>query len=205
MNFGGGGGNGSSAARDAEQQRQARIQSGVSQIDGIFNQFDDNFYNKRRQAYLDFATPQLNDQYADARKQLTYALDRSGTTDSTARTTKEAELAKMYDTNRRTVDDNALNYENTARTNVAGAKSDLIGQLSASGDNASAVNSATARAASLSTPDAYSPLSQLFSGFTNALQTQASLEAAGAYSGGAVKPRYNLGLFSGSPGAVKVY
>lgn len=207
---GGAGDGGARAARQAEDQRQSNIRNGTAQINSIFDsQFNDDFYKGRRQAYIDYATPQLNDQYADTRKQLTYALDRNGTLDSTARSQKEAELTKLYDTNRRAVSDQGLDYENQARNNVTAARGDLINQLSNTGDVTAAVNAATTRAAGLTAPDAYSPLAQMFSSFTSGLQQQAALEQANAaYGTGAGRPqvgRYNIGLFTGTPDAVRVY
>lgn len=201
----GGGDGGAAQARADEQARQARIREGTSQIDSLFGQnFNDDFYGGRRQAYLDYAAPQLNDQYAEARKQLLYSLDRSGTLDSSVRAAKEAELQKLYDTNRRAVADQGLTYENQARTNIENARADLIRTLSATGDSQGAVNQALSRSAALSQPDSYSPLGDLFSKFTGALGQQAAWERAGAMSGGAIKPAFNTGLFGASPGAVKV-
>src|SRR6185503_16128819 len=88
--------------------------------------FTPDFYDKRRQAYLTYAKPQLLDQYADARKALIYSLDRSGNLASTARTTQEAQLAKLYDQNNRSISDQALGYENDAKNNVTTAESNLL-------------------------------------------------------------------------------
>lgn len=206
--IGGGGGDGgaSAQARQQEQNRQNNIRNGLGDINNIFNgQFGEDFYNGRKQAYLDYATPQLTDQYADAQKKLAYALDRQGITNSSARAEKDAELQKLYDTNQRSVNDQALNYENTARNNVASAKNDLINQLQSTGDNSATVQNSMARAAALTAPDTYSPLSQLFSTFTNALGTQAQLEQNAALTGGLITPRYNTGLFGTNVNAVKKY
>lgn len=202
-----GGDNGAAAAQMAEQQRQSDIRNGTAQVNDIFGkQFNDDFYNGRKQAYLDYANPQLADQYAEANKQLTYSLDRNGTLDSTARTSQDANLSKLYDTNQRAVADQALGYENDARNKVNTSKTNLIGNLGATGDVSAAVNGANANATALSQPDVYSPLSQLFSTFTNGLSTQAQLEKTGYITSGAIKPAYNTGLFSGNTGsAVKVY
>lgn len=201
----GGGDGGAAAARSREAYRENAINDGVNNIRGVFTQFDDPFFAQRRQAYLDYAKPQLEDQYADARKQLTFSLDRSGALDSSARTQKEAELSKLYGSNSRAVSDAAIGYENTARNNVADAESGLINNVAQSGNANAASQQAVSRAASLSQPDVYSPLGQLFSGFTSALSTQAALEKAGVYtnapSGSA--GRYNTGLFGGN--SVKVY
>lgn len=175
--------------------------SGMADAPG---QFNDEFFNKRQQAYLDYATPQLDDQYADAQKALAFSLARSGNSDSSVRAEKLGELQKLYDTNKQQVADQARAYSNQSRTAVEDARTNLIQTLNATGDAQGAANSALARASALASPDAYSPLGQLFSTFTSALGQQAALERASAYSGGAVKPRYNTGLFGGNPNAVSV-
>lgn len=205
MNSGGDGGAGE--ARASEARRENAVADGIGNINLVFGRnFDDGFFGKRRQAYLDYAKPQLDDQFADARKQLIFALDRSGTLNSTARTQKEAELAKLYGTNSRSVSDQALNYENEARNNVSQAQTNLIGTVAQSGNAGAATDAANRSAVALSQPDAYSPLGQVFSGFTSALQAQAALEQAGAYTdGGAIKPAFNTGLFGPNPRAVARY
>lgn len=200
-----GGDGGASQARADEQARQDRIRAGTSRIDDIFGQnFTDDFYNQRAQAYTNYANPQLSDQFADAKKQLTYFLDRNNTLDSTIRAQKEAELQKQYDLNRRAIADSALGYENQARTNVEGARADLIRTLSSTADDQAAVNQALTRSQTLTAPDTYQPLSDLFAKFTAGLGQQAGLERASTYSGGAIQPRYNTGLFTPNKNAVKV-
>lgn len=197
-----GGGGAADAARAEEAARQANIRAGTDKINNIFdNQFTDDFYSQRQQAYLNYATPQLTDQYDKARQALTYALDRAGTADSSIRATREADLQKLYDTNTRSLADTALNYANDARNNVESARSSLISQLNATADQTGAINSATSRAAALSAPQGYSPLGQMFSAFTSALGQQAANEQTAAITG---QPSYyNTGLFSSNKSAVK--
>ncbi|MCO5089881.1 hypothetical protein [Bosea sp. (in: a-proteobacteria)] len=187
-------------ARWEEQQRQDKIRAGTTRIDDLFNgQFTDDYFNNQRQSYLDYATPQLDDQYADAQKQLTYSLTRSGLLDSSVRADKEAELQKKYDLTKQQIADQAQSYSTDARNNVEKSRSDLITMLNTTGDAEGAANSAITRASALSQPQAYSPLTQLFADFTSTLGTQAAIERANAYAGSGVNQpqigRYNLGLF----------
>lgn len=207
MAKGGKGGGGTDwAARQAdqqEQQRQSNIRSGTTAINHQFDsQFNDDFYKGRRQGFLDYANPQLDDQYADTRKQLTYWLDSRGLLDSSIRAQKEAELQKKYDINKRSVTDQALNYENDARNQVSDARSGLIRDLQATGDASGAQQAATNRATALTAAPTYSPLANLFGDFTGALATQANLERGEAYSGGMIKPAFNTGLFGPNKNAV---
>jgi len=192
-------------AQRQEQERQGNIRNGVSGINQTFDtNFNDDFFAKRRQGFLDYANPQLEDQYADTRKQLTYWLDGRGLLDSSIRADKEAELQKKYDLNRRAVADQALDFETQTRNQVSDARSGLIRDLQSTGDASGAQQAAATRSAALSTPATYSPLASLFGDFTSALATQANLEKGAAYSGGVIKPAYNTGLFAPNAGAVKV-
>lgn len=213
-----GGGGSSNAANDAaamERIRQQNIRDGTARINSIFDGgapgatsgFNDQFFDDRRQAYLDYATPQVDRQFGDAQKQLTFSLARGGLLDSSVRGDKVAGLQEAYDLNRQQVGDQALAFETDARNSVEGARSNLIAMLNATGDSQGAANSALAQAQALSQRPAFSPLTQLFTsaaegfGAKNAADRadfftrQAGLDGGG---GGGV------GLFARSPGSVRV-
>jgi len=177
--------------------KAGQLFSGVTPETG----FNDDFFNGLKQSYLDYADPQLEDQYNDANKQLTFSLARSGNLDSSARAEKEADLGKLYDTQKRAVADKALGYETSSRNAVEDARANLLSTLNATGDQQGAVNSALARASALSQPPAYDPLGQLFVDFTNGLGVQAAQERS--YAAGGPTPRYDTGLF-GNTGRVSV-
>lgn len=192
-------------ARVDEQQRQAKIREGTTKVNSIFDgQFNDDYYNKQRDSYINYANPQLEKQYGDAQKELTFALTRGGNLDSSARADKEAELQQQYDLNKQKVADDALAYGTKAKTSVEDARGNLISMLNATGDAEGAANSAISRASALSQPAAYSPLTQLFADFTSGLGTQAALEKANYYSGGQTGAKYSTGLFAPSSNAVVV-
>ncbi len=204
MSKGGKGGDGGAGqARADEQARQERIRSGTESINKTFDQFDDGFYSRRRDAALNYYNPQLEDQYAKAKRELAFSLDSAGTTNSSIRAQKESELAQLFDTNKRQVADQAMSMANNARSNVEGARSELVSSLNASGDAEQASRSAIARAGALSAADGYSPIPQLFSTFTGALGQQAANERAEVLSQGATRGRYYTGLFDPNPDAVK--
>jgi hypothetical protein len=192
--------------RANETARQNTIRAGTANIDNIFNsQFTDDFYNKQKTGYVNYATPQLDDQLAKAREQLTYSLARGGALNSSVRSQKEAQLQQEADLQRQGIADQGLSFGTQARNNVETARSNLISTLNATGDAEGAANSAMARATALSQPAAYSPVGQLFSTFLSGLGTQAAAEKATAMSGGLYKSPYNTGLFSGgAQSAVKV-
>ena len=185
-------------ARADEEARQERIRTGTTSINDTFDsQFTDDFYNQRRKAYIDYATPQLEDQYADAQKQLTYALARGGLLDSSIRGSKLGELQQQYALQNQDIADKALASETDARNAVEDSRSNLITTLNATGDAQQAASTAIARASALSQPAAYSPLTSLFADFTDALGTQAALSKANSYAGsGTGATNYSTGLFN---------
>ncbi|MBN9467321.1 MAG: hypothetical protein J0J10_00985 [Bosea sp.] len=192
-----------SAADQFRQSLGGGLYSGVKQTSG----FNDDYFDKQKQSFLDYATPQLEDQYGDAQKQLTFSLARSGLLDSSVRAEKSAELQKKYDLNKQQIADQALSYSTDARNNVEKARSDLITMLNATGDAEGAANSAMARSQALSQPQAFSPLTQLFADFTSGLGQQAAFERANSMSqqynpGGPQIGRYNTGLFGNTKSVV---
>lgn len=199
-----GGSDAAEAARRDELARQKRIREGTKRVNSIFEEnFTDDFFGSRRTSFLDYATPQLNEQYGDAQQELTFSLARGGNLNSSTRGDQASELQKLFDINQQQVADRALSYENQARNAVEDARSGLIATLNATGDAQGAANSAINRSIALSQPDAYSPLGQLFVDFTSGLGSQAAQERAAAASGGLYTSPYNTGLF-GNTGRVQV-
>jgi hypothetical protein len=194
---------GAAQARADEMARQARIREGTDKVNTMFDsQFTPEFYAGRRQAYLDYATPQLEDQYDKTLKNLTYALDRAGTTDSSIRAQKLADLQKLYDTNKRQVADTSLSQENSAKSNMEASRNSLINQLVATANVENAVNQATNQAKMLTAPEPYQPLAQLFSQFATTVGTQADAERNAYYAG--QKPYYDTGLFKPRSSSVSI-
>ena len=142
-----GGGNEAALARQEEQERQARIREGTTRVNTIFDgQFNDGYFDQQRQRYVDYAMPQLDDQRNKASKELLFAMDRSGQLEGSTRADLSGELQKRYELQNQKVRDDGLAYSTQARTQVEGARGDLIGMLNATGDAEGAANSAVSRA-----------------------------------------------------------
>lgn len=184
-----GGDGGAAAARAAEEARQGRIREGLNKINTTFNNtFNPDFYSDREQSYMDYATPQLEDQYDQAVKGLTLALARSGRLQSSTRGEKFADLQKEYDLARTNIADRARGYSNQARSSVEAARSDLVSQNSALANPSAIATQAINRADALSAKPTFEPLGAFFQNVTQGLATQADLERRGL-------SRYNTGLF----------
>lgn len=192
------------AAQRAETARETGITNAAHQVDTTFDsQFSPDFYKEQQQNYLDYATPQLNSQYADQQKNLTFALARSGNLDSSARGYQAGQLQKAYDANTQGLHSAAVAQANGLQSQVESARSGLIASLNTTGDTAAAVSNAGSQAAALSQAPTYSALGDMFSTTTSALAQQAALSKQNALLSGAYTSPYTAAPYSAG-NAVKV-
>lgn len=190
-------------ARQQEEARQAEIRKGREAIDNTFSQFDNRYFAKNRRAFTDYVVPQLDEQFGEATNELTFDLARSGLRNSSVRGEQTGKLQKLYDRNLQQLTNEALSREQQQRNAVEGARSNLVSMLQTTGDAQGAANQALSRASSLSMPQPFSPIGQLFTDFTAGLGTQAAMERAGSMSNGRFSPRYDTGLFGVPRDAVR--
>lgn len=179
-------------AEAAEQARINRIQQGTAAINDTFGKFNDEFYGGRKQAYIDFATPQLRDEYETAAKELAIALSRSGIASSSEAAKRRADLQKRYEQGLSTISNTAQDYANKARTSVEGARGDLLSLASQAADPTLVSQNAVSRAMTLEAMPNFNSLGTLLGDVTAGLATQAQLERRG-------QSRYNTGLFNVNP------
>lgn len=182
-------GGGDGGAADREAARQANIKAGYDQIQTIFGGFNDDFYNQRSTAYQEFAQPQLDQQYEEAVKQLTFALSRNGRLDSSAAGEQKAKLQKDYDQQKTSLSDKGLQFSNDARSSVERARGDLVSLNSNLANPATIANEAQGRLAGLQAMPSFEPLAPLFVNVGEGLATQADLERRSS-------AKYNTGLFT---------
>lgn len=175
--------------RKLEEERQGRITEGRTAIDKNFSQFDDNFYNNRSQAYVDYATPELDTQYKDSMRKLVAALARSGNMQSSIRAEKMSALDEDYAKRKLDIQNTGKDYANQARSAVDQSRANLITQnLNLADPNAISAN-ALANANSLAQMPVFSPLGTMLADVTSGLASQADLERRGL-------SQYNTGLFT---------
>ena len=194
--FNSGGGAAKELARQQQQQadearadadkKAAALTAGKANIDNAFSSFNDDFFNNIAKSYTDYAMPQLEDQYGLAKKNITYALARNGTTNSSIAGDEFGQLAKQYATNKTGIEGAGMDYANKARSDVASNKNDVTNQLYATNDADSANTAALAAAKSLAAPVSFSPLGQLFTNIAAvAAQNKLASDATGGVGGGA--------------------
>jgi len=154
--------NAAADARYAEEQRQAATTQAIGRVNETFDRFDEPFFDSRAQAFGEYAMPQIDDQYGRARKDLIFALSRSGLGNSSVAATRLADLERDYGTRKMEVQDQARGYAQEARANVEQSRSSLIGQAQATADASLAGQSAMNEANRLAAMPSFSPLGALF-------------------------------------------
>lgn len=149
--------------RAAEQARQDAITTGTKGVNDAFSQFDDPYYSGITDSYDKYYNPQLDKQYADAKRQL--ILNLGATNNSSEGQRQLSNLNSSYQTDRQSVADQGVTAAQTARQNVESARENVLGQLNTSADPSAAAAAASAQAATLSAPPSYSPLGNLFQNY----------------------------------------
>lgn len=175
-------GNPADDAANREAARQANIASGRTLIDKTLAGFGDDFYTGREKAYLDFAAPQIDQQFADAKKQLLLALARAGLSGSSSSVQRFGRLQQDYDTAKMNAADKAKSVAAEARKNVERARGDLYNQLFVSADPAAAAAAAAGQADALNGSPVFEAVGPLF---------QNAAAGIGAYRAGQERGRIN--------------
>jgi hypothetical protein len=162
----------------AEAARQERIREGQGGIDKAFGQFNPAYYDKFRQSFSNFYTPQVADQYARAKDKLVATLAGRGMHESTVGAAKYGDLEKTRTTALTDIGNKGMDASNDLRSKVEGAKTNLYGLNVGASDPAMMASQAQGAAASIAAPS-LSPLGQVFS---STLQGFATMNKADANS-----------------------
>lgn len=180
----GGGSDPSAYARQLETQKQAKIQTGLGDINSIFSGFDENFYNKRKDDYVRYALPQFGRQFQDANKNLAYSLAGHGLTNSSAARTSFSNLGFQGDVQKQGIVDTAAQQGNELRKGVEGQRSNLIGQLQLSADPTSSAQQALASAQGFQAPSTFQPLNNLFANYAKTYALGQQSQAVNQFTSG---------------------
>ena len=176
MGLGGGGGGGSDMgfmmqilnaqqARADEEARQKRINTGREFIDRQFDLFKKNpaFFDRYRQGITDYYKPQIDNQYSDAKKNLTFQLADAGTLRSSAAADATADLQKQNDNALLSMNSKADSALGDLRNQIQSNKDNAVNQLMTTEDPSVGINTAlnNIQGINLQKPD-LSPLGALF-------------------------------------------
>lgn len=133
-------------AKEKEFKRQARLDQGKSAIDALFGpeNFGDPFYDKYKNASLNYALPQLTDQYGQAKDKMTYDLARAGTLRSTAAGYAQGLLEKQNAVNEAGIRAKADTDTAALRQSIQSQQQQAYNQLYQTEDPTVAANTAAA-------------------------------------------------------------
>jgi hypothetical protein len=171
--------NSAQIAQQQEQQRQANIAAGRTNIDNAFSQFDDPYYSGVTKNYDDFYFPQAEEQYNNARKSLVLKLSGSGNLNAGTGAQQLGDLDTAYLRDRAQIGQQGVDAANQQRSNIEAAREDLYNQNQTAADPSSASSLAAARSQALLAPQPLSPLGDLFSTFLNQGATATAAQTAG--------------------------
>lgn len=146
-----------------EDKRQADIKAGKASIDDAFKGFDDSYYGKFKQTYLDNANPQIDTQYGLAKDKLIAALAGKGTLDSTIGANKFGLLQKTKSDAEGAVANAAEDAVTGMKQSIANTKGNLYNLNLSAADPQSMAAQAQASAGSIVAPNSMPNLSGIFS------------------------------------------
>jgi hypothetical protein len=154
-------------AANQETARQGAITSGKKSINNAFAGFTPKFYQKRQQAYLDYALPQFADQYNQTKGAVGFGLANKGLDKSSQANKSWSDLFHQTATAEQGIADSARGQSQALQEQVAASKNNLMSMLYQSADPGAAASQATSTAASLQAPSTFAPLANQFSGLLN--------------------------------------
>lgn len=143
-----------------------------------FKGFTPNFYNKISSDYENYATPQLNRQFDDTNRSMTYGLANRGLLKSGAQTKAMGDLNVTAGMARQQVADNARGAAMTTKQQVEAARDRAIQQLYMTGDPASGMQSAISSASNFQVPQTFTPILNMFSNIAQQYQMRNTLNNA---------------------------
>ena len=189
MCWGDSGDGGAAAAAEAEEERQRKVLEQQDAINAVFDTYDEDFYDQQRQNYLDYANPQIQEQFGDAMDELRFALARQGITRSSVAAERKAKAQKALDREQTASNLRAQKFSNDTQKAIESARGEVLQDAGSLADADAAAALATTSAAANAAPPAYEPLYDIFRDVTKGLATQHDLEQRRS-------ARYNSGLFN---------
>lgn len=170
--------------------------------DPSFQGFGPDFYDKRAQAYVDFAMPQLAKQYRDTRDTIGFGLANRGLRGSGTAQSQFSNLARTNASAVQGISDAGRSQAQALQRQIEDERNTLINQLYQSADPARGVQAAISAASNFAQPSTFAPLANSFAGLINQYYTSQLLNPKqGTY----VPPSFGGGLNTGAlPGNYSV-
>ena len=170
-----------------EKERKANIAAGREKIDTAFSNFNDNYFNDYKNSYLDYYNPQIDKQFNDTNRTLTYRLADRGLLESSVGAESLGDLFKQYGDQKAEATNAAADAANKLKAQVEDTKTNLYSLNESASDPATVASAATGQASAIAQPQIYSQLGSLFAdtltpwnSYTSAKNNSAA--TAGGYS-----------------------
>ena len=154
-----------------EEDRQNRVWAGQGQIDTAFGNFNDQYFDEYKDKYTGYYTPQIDEQFGQAKTNLGYDLASKGLTQSSIGAKLFGDLQKKYDDTKLQVAGQAQDSARTVRGGMETSRNDLYALNNSSADPAAISNRALASASALTAPVAFQPLGDVFGAALGAAAT----------------------------------
>jgi len=151
-----------SIAAKQERQRQRNITTGTANINQAYSGFNPQFYQQRAQDYINYAQPQLAQQYRTNQADMGFGLANRGLLGSSVAAKKGSLLNRTEAQAQRNVVDAGTAQAQALQNQIEGSRTNLLGQLYQSADPAGAGKQAIGTAASFSAPSIFQPLADQF-------------------------------------------
>lgn len=132
-----------------------------------FGGFQPSFFDQRAQDYINYAMPQLSEQYNVAKNQMGYGLANRGLLGSSAAGTQASQLQRSKDRSARQISDAGTAQAQQLRREVEQARQNALSQLYATADPANAGYSAIQSAAGFMQPTGFPAIGNMFADFAN--------------------------------------
>lgn len=146
-------------ARDAFKHNQL-FELGPTQT---FEGFQPEFFDQRAKDYVNFAMPQVADQYQTNRNAVNFGLANRGLQGSSVENQANTRLERTAGQARQNVADTGIAQANELKKAVEDSRQSDIAQLYQSANPAQGMQSAIANASQLRIPSTFAPLGDLFS------------------------------------------
>ena len=142
-----------------------------------FEGFQDPFFEKRAQDYVNYALPQEAQQYRQNRLAMLYGLNNRGLQSSSVATQAKSGLERTAGEAKQTIADTALQQANQLRQDVENARQQSIQQLYQTADPGQATAGAIASAAGFQRPSTFAPIANMFGNLAQQYMTNQLLNS----------------------------
>lgn len=202
--IGAGPANGLGSAQADAELRQRMFEEAIGSGTGLYGGAEDvagyqpSFYDKAYQAQLDYALPEVDRQFADAQKNLEFALARQGLSASSQAAQLQSDLQRQRQMAIQGEQDKANSVRQQQMQAVEDERSALTQMLQQTGDVQSTMNAAAARKNIIEAAPAIQEVGPLFQNATGALADMiVSPSMRAASSGRGSSAGYGSGKGSG--------